>query len=184
MSSLNVLLKFLLILTIMGKSVVGALGRQTWSVETMMVRLDPNCLEQSGNLTHEKKGHEMDDDKRHKEEMEDREDSFQLVDWRGIMDMGFPNCVGKRQPLVNLTRSRQLGGGTGVMREGLVAEEDTDKTEDEMEDEVYMEDTEDEEDEMEDEVDIEDTEDEEDTFQLVDKRAKTLIQPRQLCQHK
>ena len=139
-----------------------------------MVRLDPNCLEQSGNLTHEKKGHEMDDDKRHKEEMEDREDSFQLlVDKRAIMDMGFSNCVGKRQPLVNLTRSRQLG----VVREGLVAEEDTDKTEDEMEDEVDMEDTED-------EVDMEDTVNKEDTFQLVDKRAKTLIQPRQLCQHK
>ena len=133
-----------------------------------MVRLDPNCLEQSGNLTDEKKGHEMEDDKRYKEEMEDREDSFQLVDKRAIMDMGFSNCVGKRQPLVNLTRSRQLGGATGVMGEGLVAEEDTDKTEDDMEDEE----------------DMEDTEDEEDTFQLVDKRAKTLIQPRQLCQHK
>lgn len=39
-------------------------------------------------------------------------------------------------------------------------------------------------DDKEEEKDIDRMEEEEDTFQLVDKRAKALIQPRQLCQQK
>ena len=161
MSYQNVLLKILLILT-MGKSAV-ALARQT---EDMVSRYPANSFEQSGNLKAADKkvigvtaDKEEDDDVNHKEEeMEDEEDSFHLVDKRDTM-VGFPNCLGKRQALGNLTRERQLRGGIGVMREGL------DEKEEVMEDE-------------------EDMEDEDNTFQLVDKRSKTLIQPRQLCQHK
>ena len=96
-------------------------------------------------------------DANHKEEeMEGQEGMLQLVDQRDTV-VGFPNCLGKGQSLWNLTRERQLRGGRGVMREGL------DEKEEDME---------------------EDMENEEDTFQLIDKSVKTLIQPRQLCQHK
>ena len=159
MSCQNVLLKILLILT-MGKSLV-SLG--------VTVRYPANCFEQSGNLTAaDKKGlgvteeekQEVEDVNHKEEEMEDEEDVFQLVDKRDIV-VGFPNClgIGKGQ-----TMERQLGGKVGVMREGLDEKEDNmDKKEEDMD---------------------EDMEDEEDTFQLVDKRSKTLIQPGQLCQQK
>ena len=166
MSCQNVLLKILLILT-MGKSSV-ALG------ET--VRHPANCFEQSGNLTAaDKKGlgvteedkQEVKDVNHNEEEMEDEEDMFQLVDKRDIV-VGFPNCLGIGKGK-GQTMERQLGGKVGVMREGLGEKEtDTDKKGEDM-------------DEKETDTD-EDMEDEEDTFQLVDKRSKTLIQPGQLCQ--
>ena len=161
MSCQNVLLKILLILT-MGKSLV-SLG------ET--VRHPANCFEQSGNLTAaDKKGlgvteedkQEVKDVNHNEEEMEDEEDMFQLVDKRDIV-VGFPNCLGIGKGK-GQTMERQLGGKVGVMREGLdEKEEDMDEKEKDMD---------------------EDMEDEEDTFQLVDKRSKTLIQPGQLCQQK
>ena len=67
-------------------------------------------------------------------------------------------CLGERQPLANLTMNRKLR----VSREGLVAEVDEVDTDNIKEVE----------------------EEDEDTFQLVDKRAKALLQPRELCQHK
>ena len=161
MSCQNVLLKILLILT-MGKSSVD-LGE--------MVRYPANCFEQSGNLTAaDKKGlgvteedkQEVKDVNHNEEEMEDEEDMFQLVDKRDIV-VGFPNCLGIGKGK-GQTMERQLGGKVGVMREEL------DEKEDNM-------------DEKEKDMD-EDMEDEEDTFQLVDKRSKTLIQPGQLCQQK
>ena len=161
MSCQNVLLKILLILA-MGKSLV-SLG------ET--VRYPANCFEQSGNLTAaDKKGlgvteedkQEVKDVNHNEEEMEDEEDMFQLVDKRGLV-VGFPNCLGIGKGK-GQTMERQLGAKIGVMREGLDEKEDNmDKKEEDMD---------------------EDMEDEEDTFQLVDKRSKTLIQPGQLCQQK
>ena len=168
-STANVLLKILLILT-MGKSAL--LAKQSESGDDMMViTRRPNCLEQSVNSTR-KGGHHMregigvlrehldtendvndkvkEDDVNHKEDMEEEEDTFQLVN----------KCLSGRQPSANLTREiQEKAGRIGVMREGLVA----------MDMDNIKGDTE---------------EEEENTFQLVDKTAKALLQPRELCRHK
>ena len=90
------------------------------------------------------------DDVNHKEDMEEEEDTFQLVN----------KCLSGRQPSANLTREiQEKAGRIGVMREGLVA----------MDMDNIKGDTE---------------EEEENTFQLVDKTAKALLQPRELCRHK
>ena len=95
-----------------------------------------------------------DDDVNDKEEMEDEEDTFQLVD----------KCLSGRQPLANLTREiQEKVVRIGVMRERLVAEVDEVDTDNVIEDKE---------------------EKEEDMFQLVDKTAKAMLQPREFCQHK
>ena len=97
-----------------------------------------------------------------------------------VMAIRHPNyCL---EQSVNLTKENDIREGIGV---NVAAKENVENGhlngEKELEDEDKDKDISDEKD-LEDEE--EDLEEEEDTFQLVDKRAKALIQPWEVCQHR
>ena len=101
-----------------------------------------------------------------------------------VMVIRHPNyCL---EQSVNLTKESDIREGIGV---NVAAKENVENGhlngEEELDDEDKDKDISDEEGDLEDEEEEEENlEEEEDTFQLVDKRAKALIKPWEVCQHR